>query len=121
MKPNYRVFFALTRDPFGSDLAPKEIMQTSEVLGVAQRFEYAIRLGATGPGHRRRGQRKIHRLALGRQQTAPIRVSDHLGHRLTGFHPRALQANLRRALWGHHQLVPSRPHQAHNKTGPGDR
>ncbi|CAO0822052.1 hypothetical protein DFAR_2800013 [Desulfarculales bacterium] len=38
-------FFALNREPFGSDLAPKEIMQTVEVLGVAKRFEYAIRLG----------------------------------------------------------------------------
>ncbi|CAO0823187.1 hypothetical protein DFAR_3500005 [Desulfarculales bacterium] len=27
-------------------MAPKEIMQTAEVLGVAKRFEYAIRLGA---------------------------------------------------------------------------
>ncbi|CAO0822241.1 hypothetical protein DFAR_2910015 [Desulfarculales bacterium] len=46
MKPNYRAFFALIREPFGSDLMPKEIMQTAEVLGVAKRFEYAIRLGA---------------------------------------------------------------------------
>ncbi|CAO0822558.1 hypothetical protein DFAR_3170017 [Desulfarculales bacterium] len=28
MKSNYRALFALTREPFGSDLAPKEIMQT---------------------------------------------------------------------------------------------
>ncbi|CAO0822880.1 hypothetical protein DFAR_3360007 [Desulfarculales bacterium] len=46
MKPSYRAFFALTRESFGFDLAPKEIMQTAEVLGVAQRFEYAIRLSA---------------------------------------------------------------------------
>ncbi|CAO0824497.1 hypothetical protein DFAR_670006 [Desulfarculales bacterium] len=46
MKPNYRAFFALTREPFGSDQVPKEITQTAEVLGVARRFEYAIRLGA---------------------------------------------------------------------------
>ncbi|CAO0822933.1 hypothetical protein DFAR_3380016 [Desulfarculales bacterium] len=26
MKPNYRAFFALTRAPFGFDLAPREIM-----------------------------------------------------------------------------------------------
>ncbi|CAO0822003.1 hypothetical protein DFAR_2770024 [Desulfarculales bacterium] len=38
MKPNYRVFFALTRKPFGSDLAPKGIMQTAEDLGVAKRL-----------------------------------------------------------------------------------
>ncbi|CAO0822805.1 hypothetical protein DFAR_320007 [Desulfarculales bacterium] len=46
MKPNYRAFFALTREPFGSSLAPKGIMQTAEVLDVAKRFEYAICLGA---------------------------------------------------------------------------
>ncbi|CAO0823242.1 hypothetical protein DFAR_350002 [Desulfarculales bacterium] len=46
MKPNYRTFLAFTREPFGSNLAPKGIMQTAEVLGVAERFEYAIRLGA---------------------------------------------------------------------------
>jgi general secretion pathway protein A len=46
MKSNYRAFFALTREPLGADLAPNEIMQTAEVLGVAKRFEYAIRLGA---------------------------------------------------------------------------
>ncbi|CAO0820623.1 hypothetical protein DFAR_1760004 [Desulfarculales bacterium] len=45
MKPNYRTFFALTRESFDSDLAPEEIMQTAEVLGVAKCFEYAIRLG----------------------------------------------------------------------------
>ncbi|CAO0819727.1 hypothetical protein DFAR_1100021 [Desulfarculales bacterium] len=46
MKPNYRAFFALTREPFGFDLASKKIMQTAEVFGVIKRFEYAIRLGA---------------------------------------------------------------------------
>ncbi|CAO0821196.1 hypothetical protein DFAR_2210004 [Desulfarculales bacterium] len=46
MKPNYRALFALTREPFDSDLAPKKIMQTAEPLGVAKCFEYAIRLGA---------------------------------------------------------------------------
>ncbi|CAO0823384.1 AAA family ATPase [Desulfarculales bacterium] len=46
MKPNYRSFVVLTRESFGSDLAPKKIMQTAEVLGVANRFEYAIRFGA---------------------------------------------------------------------------
>ncbi|CAO0822985.1 hypothetical protein DFAR_3400004 [Desulfarculales bacterium] len=46
MKPNCRAFFVLTRKPFGSDLAPKERMQTAEVFGGANRFEYAIHLGA---------------------------------------------------------------------------
>ncbi|CAO0820240.1 hypothetical protein DFAR_1450028 [Desulfarculales bacterium] len=38
MKPNYRTFFVLTREPFGPNLAPKGIMQTAEALGVAKRF-----------------------------------------------------------------------------------
>ncbi|CAO0820963.1 hypothetical protein DFAR_2040003 [Desulfarculales bacterium] len=46
MKPNYRAVFALTREPLGSDLAPKEIMQTAEVINVAKRSGYAIRLSA---------------------------------------------------------------------------
>ncbi|CAO0822577.1 hypothetical protein DFAR_490012 [Desulfarculales bacterium] len=46
MKPNYRASFALTRESFGYDLEPKKVMQTTEVLNVAKRFEYAIRLGA---------------------------------------------------------------------------
>ena len=46
MKTNYRAFFALTREPFGADLTPKEIMATEDVLGVAKRFEYAVGLGA---------------------------------------------------------------------------
>ncbi|CAO0819962.1 hypothetical protein DFAR_1260015 [Desulfarculales bacterium] len=39
-------FFALTRESFSYDLAPKKIRQTAEVLGVAKHFEYAIRLGS---------------------------------------------------------------------------
>ncbi|CAO0821832.1 hypothetical protein DFAR_2690021 [Desulfarculales bacterium] len=46
MSPNYRAFFALTREPLGSGLALKGIMQTAEVLGVTKRFEYAIRLSS---------------------------------------------------------------------------
>ncbi|CAO0822022.1 hypothetical protein DFAR_2770043 [Desulfarculales bacterium] len=41
-----RLFRSHPGAPFDSDLAPKEIMQTAEALGVAKRFEYAIRLGA---------------------------------------------------------------------------
>ncbi|CAO0821122.1 hypothetical protein DFAR_2120011 [Desulfarculales bacterium] len=120
MKPNYRAFFALTREPSGSNLALKEIIQTAEVLGVAKRFATPS-ASAHWPGHRKYEQREVHRLALGRQQPALIRVSDHMGHRLTGLHPETLQANLRRARSGHRQLFQGRPHQAHQKTGSGDR
>ncbi|CAO0819905.1 hypothetical protein DFAR_1190003 [Desulfarculales bacterium] len=48
-------------------------MQTAEVLGVAKRFEYAIRLGALAlvPGDM--GSGEIHGLALGCQPAPPIR------------------------------------------------
>lgn len=46
MMPTYRTFFGLTREPFGSELKPDEILQTPEVLAVADRFDYAVRLGA---------------------------------------------------------------------------
>ncbi|CAO0820677.1 hypothetical protein DFAR_1800015 [Desulfarculales bacterium] len=121
MKPNHRAFVALTREPFGSDLAPKKIMQIAEVLGVAKRFEYAIRLGALAlvAGDVGSGKSTAWRWAASRPH--PSGVPDHLGHRLTGLHPGTLQANLHRARSGHRQLLQGCPHQAHQKTGPGDR
>jgi general secretion pathway protein A len=46
MKPVYRSFFGLTREPFSSELTGEEILQTPEVLAVSDRFDYAVRLGA---------------------------------------------------------------------------
>ncbi|CAO0822556.1 hypothetical protein DFAR_3170015 [Desulfarculales bacterium] len=54
------------------------------------------------------GQRELPGLALGRQQAAPIRVSDHLDHRRIGLHAGTLQANLRRTRSGHRQLFQDR-------------
>lgn len=48
MNENYRTFFGLTREPFTSDLALKEILQTEELTGVQKRFDYALRLGGIG-------------------------------------------------------------------------
>lgn len=42
----YRAFFGLAREPFGADLELKAIMQTDDLLGVQERFLYAVRLGA---------------------------------------------------------------------------
>ncbi len=43
---SYRAFFALTREPFSSDLALHEILQTPEILAVKERFDYTLRIGA---------------------------------------------------------------------------
>ena len=45
MKQNYRTFFALKKEPFAANITPDEIMQTPEVMGVAERFDYALSLG----------------------------------------------------------------------------
>jgi len=45
MNHTYRAFFALKKEPFATNIAPDEIMQTDEVKGVAQRFDYALGLG----------------------------------------------------------------------------
>jgi len=46
MNHNYRAFFGFTREPFGSDLALGEILKTPDLIGVKERFDYAINLGA---------------------------------------------------------------------------
>jgi type II secretory pathway predicted ATPase ExeA len=46
MSQAYRNFFGLTREPFCSDLKVEEILKTDAVLAVADRVDYAIRLGA---------------------------------------------------------------------------
>ena len=43
---SYRTFFAFTQEPFRSDLALNEILQTPELIAVKERFDYALRLGA---------------------------------------------------------------------------
>jgi type II secretory pathway predicted ATPase ExeA len=46
MKANYRTFFGLAKEPFASDIAIREIMQTEALTGACERFAYAVRLGA---------------------------------------------------------------------------
>lgn len=48
MDTQYRTFFGLRKEPFGQDLQLDEILQTSELLGVKQRFDYTLRIGAMG-------------------------------------------------------------------------
>ncbi len=45
---SYRPFFGLAREPFSADLDLDEIMQTDDIMGVSQRLEYVLRIGAIG-------------------------------------------------------------------------
>ena len=46
MKSEYRTFFGFMREPFGSDIAAKDILVTPSINGVSERIHYAMRLGA---------------------------------------------------------------------------
>lgn len=45
MNNNYRSFFGLKKEPFGTDLKISEILETDELKAVKKRFDYAVRLG----------------------------------------------------------------------------
>ena len=46
MDTGYRQFFALQREPFGSDITRKDIMLTKPLVATQERIQYALRLGA---------------------------------------------------------------------------
>ncbi len=46
MNQAYRPFFGFTREPFSAELKAEEILKTEAVLSVADRVDYALRLGA---------------------------------------------------------------------------
>jgi type II secretory pathway predicted ATPase ExeA len=48
MKPTYRSFFGLHKEPFSSDLPIEDILLTAELAEVTQRFEYTLRIGGVG-------------------------------------------------------------------------
>jgi type II secretory pathway predicted ATPase ExeA len=48
MNENYRAFFGLNKEPFGTDIARKDILKTDQLVDVKNRFDYVIRLGAVG-------------------------------------------------------------------------
>lgn len=68
MKDNYRTFFGFAKEPFAADLALKEILQTPDLIGVHDRFDYAVRLGAAAviTGEIGSGKSTALRYALGR-------------------------------------------------------
>jgi len=48
MNDNYRHFFGLNKEPFGADIAMKDILKTDQLADVKNRFDYVLRLGAIG-------------------------------------------------------------------------
>ena len=46
MNDSYHAFFGLTKEPFGTELSIKEILETPDLKGVKDRFDYAVRLDA---------------------------------------------------------------------------
>ena len=48
MNENYRTFFGLSKEPFGTDIALKDILKTDQLVDVKNRFDYVLRLGAIG-------------------------------------------------------------------------
>ena len=46
MSQAYRTFFGFSREPFSAELKVEEILKTEAVVAVADRVDYAIRLGA---------------------------------------------------------------------------
>ena len=48
MNENYRSFFGLKKEPFGTDIALNDILETGQLLDVKTRFDYVTRLGAIG-------------------------------------------------------------------------
>ena len=48
MNDNYRTFFALNKEPFGTDIRVTEILKTPELMDIKNRFDYVTRLGAIG-------------------------------------------------------------------------
>lgn len=46
MNKTYKTYYGFTKEPFVSDLHPKEMLVTPELEAVTERIQYAVRLGA---------------------------------------------------------------------------
>lgn len=75
MKANYRTFFGFTKEPFTADIAFDEILKTDALVGVCDRFEYAVRLGAIAvvTGEIGSGKSTALRYAIGRLHPSEYR------------------------------------------------
>ncbi len=48
MRDHYRAFFGFQQEPFGTTIPLKHILETPDVIGVKERIDYVVRLGAVG-------------------------------------------------------------------------
>jgi type II secretory pathway predicted ATPase ExeA len=48
MNNTWQAFFGLGKEPFGADIRVSDILKTSELIDVKNRFDYVVRLGAVG-------------------------------------------------------------------------
>lgn len=48
MRDHYRAFYGLQKEPFGTTVPLKDILETQDIIGVKERIDYVIRLGAVG-------------------------------------------------------------------------
>jgi len=46
MKEHYKVFFGFKKDPFSQDIRVEDMMKSSSLMGVKERFLYTVNLGA---------------------------------------------------------------------------
>lgn len=76
MSNHYRTFFGFTREPFASDLAQNEILETEAVRQARTRFDYVVRLGAIGlvTGEIGSGKSTALRYAAGKLHPSEYRV-----------------------------------------------
>jgi len=76
MSQAYRAFFGFSREPFSSELKVEEVLKTEAVLAVADRVNYAIRLGAIAliTGEVGSGKSTALRFALSRLHPSEYRL-----------------------------------------------
>jgi general secretion pathway protein A len=76
MSQAYRTFFGFSREPFSSELKVEEVLKTEAVLAVADRVNYAIRLGAIAliTGEVGSGKSTALRFALSRLHPSEYRL-----------------------------------------------
>lgn len=76
MSEIYRVHFGFKKEPFASDLEPKDLMRTEGLLAVADRVDCATRLGAVAAvtGDVGSGKSTALRFAVGRLHPSEYRV-----------------------------------------------
>jgi type II secretory pathway predicted ATPase ExeA len=76
MSQAYRTFFGFSREPFSSELKVEEVLKTEAVLAVADRVDYAIRVGAIAliTGEVGSGKSTALRFALSRLHPSEYRL-----------------------------------------------